>query len=161
MTDTLDATNLKTGARLTAESWNQSGAKAVALIKGSHLVSSNPDQTFFLFSASIWPLGFYASPFTSQSGIFASLVAMKNCLYSYQSFSSTIIFSSQPRKKKKSCFSVNCSAIKRQCSTSSFHCRHLLVQSVTAKCSTSTSSAFAASLLGDLATERVHLEGTF
>lgn len=57
---------------------------AVAMILRSLVVSNDLDQTFFLCSASIWPLGFPVSRFASQSGISASPVATKNCLYSHK-----------------------------------------------------------------------------
>lgn len=89
--DAANAANLKTEAtRLTVECWRLSGVKAVAKNWASHVVSNDPDQAFFLSSASIWPLGFSASPFASQSGIFASSVAMENCLYSNKLFATNL-----------------------------------------------------------------------
>lgn len=69
---------------MTVECCGLSAVEAVAMILRSLVVSNDLDQTFFLSSASIWPLGFSVLQFASQSGMLASSVAMKNCLFSHK-----------------------------------------------------------------------------
>lgn len=135
--------------------------KAAAKNLTSRVVSNDPDRTFSLSSASIWPLGLSASLFASQSGIFASSVAMENCLYSHKLFSSNLLISAA--KSALDCLAIVLelkASLGRQPRFIAATCwSNLLLQHVQSR------DFFLFCLLHHfwvtLATERVHLDGTF